>query len=575
MMQASRQTGAFLPPRIGPSCQVRSVSHPGTGCLEPPCPIIVTKPVPQRKHLKLYTEQPPKPPPSPTEAVAALPALLRALHRVTGCSLRYQHGSTPKELNGLGWSIPIQGEPGRTTGRLVSIPQETEEKQRGHEPPEDSNTSKAHGGKSDPKSIRGLASSIADLLGELLQTRHALRQREAELAAGVPVVPHRQEEKHLATRLEAILRSGAESVGCHAAGLYLLDEATTHLKLRCSYGLPLDRLAAPPRSLNGAIADLEALLGHAVVLDDTNLMQTWNVPEDFPSAVCVPISTPTTLLGTLWVFCNERRDFNECETNILEIVAGRLAADLEREVLMRVGVDGARLKKQIAAAERLQRNELPAIAPLLDGWDLAGWTTQAENIGGAFHDWFCLPDGLLALAVGRAEEQGIAGALTANAVKTALRSHARYHRLAERILQQVNLTLWTGSAGDQQVTLFHALIETATGRVCCSSAGCPTLLLLRSDGPQLLSRTSIRVGESPEAVFEQFSYELRPGEAMMVLAGGSGAELARGTLIETLKGRTELSAAELITAAQAAIYAHDSKQEGQDHSILVVRRTTA
>jgi serine phosphatase RsbU (regulator of sigma subunit) len=289
----------------------------------------------------------------------------------------------------------------------------------------------------------------------------------------------------------------------------------------------------------------------------------------------VPISTPTTLLGTLWVFCNEKRDFNDCETSILELVAGRLASDLEREMLMRAGVDGAKLKKQVAAAERLQRNELPAIAPLLDGWDLAGWTAQAENVGGAFHDWFCLPDGLLAVAVGQAEEQGIAGALTANAVKTALRSHARYHRLAERILQQVNLTLWTGSAGDQHVTLFHGLIETSTGRVCCSCAGCPAVVLLRSDSSQSLSRSSIKLGESPEAGFEQFSYELRPGEALMIFAGGEGDVSADAVLVEALKGKLDLSAAELVAAAQAALDAQDADHDCYDRSILAIKRTRA
>jgi phosphoserine phosphatase RsbU/P len=536
----------------------------------------VAKPASRQKHLKLYTEQPPKPVRPPTEAIAALPSLLRAFQTATGVSLRYQHGATPKETNDLSWMTPIQGELGRTTGHLILDRQTTEEGPQANDKsmgPVASTTGSVAPPKQ--KSLQTLTSSIADLLGELLQTRHALRQREAELAAGVPVVPHPQEEKHLLTRLEAVLRAGAESVGCNAAGLYLLDDATTHLKLRCSYGLPVDRLAAPPRPLNGAIADLEALLGHAVVLDDTTLMQTWNVPEDFPSAVCVPVATPTTLLGTLWVFCNERRDFNDCETNILELVTGRLASDLEREMLMRAGVDGAKLKKQVAAAERLQRNELPAIAPLLDGWDVAGWTAQAENVGGAFHDWFCLPDGLLAVAVGRAEEQGIAGALTTNSVKTALRSHARYHRFAERILQQVNLTLWTGSAGDQRATLFHALIETATGRACWSSAGRPTVLLLRGDGWQSLSHSTVQLGESPEVEFERFGHDFRPGEALLILAGNDGDTVAGKALSDALKVKPDISAAELVAATRSALDAQSPTHEDHDCSILAIKRTPA
>jgi serine phosphatase RsbU (regulator of sigma subunit) len=427
-----------------------------------------------------------------------------------------------------------------------------------------------------------LAGSIAELLGELLQTRHVLWRREAELAAGVPLVPHPEEQKHLAARLEAVLRAGAEAVGGDAIALYLLNEATSELKLRCSWGLPFDRLVAPPRPLQGAVADLEALLGHAVVLDQEHVMRIWNTPEDFATAVCVPVSTPAVLLGTLWIFCNERRDFNDRDTNILEVIAGRLASDLEREMLLRAGTDGAKLQKQLAAAERLQQNELPAIAPLLDGWNVAGWTAQAEAVGGAFHDWFCLPHGLLAVTVGKAAEQGVAGALTANSAKTAVRAHARYHRQSERILQQVNLTLWTGSAGDRHASLFCGLIETATGRVCCASAGQVSALWLRADGWQSLSRSGLHLGESPEAEFEQFGHELQPGEALVIFtdslrdaADGKARPLGEAGMAEALQGKLHLSAEELVAAARDALGAHAVAPDRHDLSVLVVKHTTA
>jgi serine phosphatase RsbU (regulator of sigma subunit) len=527
----------------------------------------VTNSAHQNKHLKLYTEQPPKPVRPAIEAIGCLPELLRAFQTATGWSMKYLPGTAEsggrkaegKEANKQ-WSIEVLASsessapgPEATSASSVAI---------------------------DRKSARLLAGSIANLLDEMMQTRCALRHREAELAAGVPLVPHRQEEKHLALRLEAVLRAGAEAVGSDAAALYLLDEATSELKLRCSWGLPFDRLAAPARPLQGAVADLEALLGHAVVLDDDSVMKMWNVPENFPSAVCLPISSPTTILGTLWIFSNEKRDFTDRETNVLEVVAGRLASDLEREMLMRVGVDGAKLQKQVAAAQRLQQNALPTIAPLLDGWDVAGWTGQADSIGGAFHDWFSLPDGLLAVAVGRADEQGVAGAMTSNALKTALRSHARYYRQPERVLQQVNLTLWTSSAGDQHAALFFGLIETVTGKVFCTSAGRPSVVRLRSDGWESLSRSAPGLGQSPEVEFDQFSYDLQPGEALVIFTDlqPNAADSRQNALNETrlgdvLQGKLDLSAEELVVAAQAAFQSSGSSPESFDHSVLVVKRT--
>ncbi len=569
----------------------------------------MAKPAPQQKHLKLYTEQPPKPVRPPMEAVASLPDLLRSFRLATGWTLRYLPATEENASAGRAWSAPVCGSSKTTTG-FLTLEHDNRKAESGRQRAEGGAVASAPTPKPrtaspefpvprldplvprplpltggsiaiDRDVARTLAGSIADLLSELLQTRHALRQREAELAAGVPVVPHREEEKHLAARLEAVLRGGAEAVGGAAAALYLLDEATTELKLRSSWGLPFDRLAAPARPLPSAVADLEALLGHAVVLNDGDTMGMWNVPEEFPTAVCVPVSTATTLLGTLWIFCNATRDFSDRETNIVEVVAGRLASDLEREMLLRAGADGAKLQKQVAAAERLQRNELPTIAPLLDGWDVAGWTAQADGVGGAFHDWFCLPDGLLAVAVGHAAEQGMAGAMTANAVKAAVRAHARYHRQTERILQQVNLTLWTGSAGDQHASLFCGLIETATGRVCCASAGRPSVLLLRGDGWKSLSRSSLCLGESPEADFEQMGHELQPGEALVVLSesvrdatDAAGCPLGEMRLGETLQGRPDLSADEIVAAARESLSSH-AIADHHDYTILVVRRTTA
>ena len=371
----------------------------------------MVKPAPQQKRLRLYTEQPlPNAIGRQTEAVACLPELLRAFQAATGWPLRYG-GSEETVLDAI--LQPANRTPvgvGRKAARrllvLEQLPQATEDAEQKANDAERIPTPPAG---VDRDAAQALAGPIAELLGEVLQTRGTLRQREAELAAGVPVVPQREGEKHLAQRLEAVLRAGAEVVEGVAAALYLLDEATTELKLRASWGLPFDRLAAPARPLQGAVADLEALLGHAVVLGDDDRTSVWNAPEEFGTAVCVPVSTPTMLLGTLWVFCRDRRAVGDYETNILEIVAGRLAADLEREMLLRAGVDGADAEKADCGGRTAPSSGLPAIAPLLDGWDVAGWTTQADGVGGAFHDWFCLPDGLLAVAVGRAAEQGVPG----------------------------------------------------------------------------------------------------------------------------------------------------------------------
>jgi serine phosphatase RsbU (regulator of sigma subunit) len=535
-----------------------------------------------QRNLKIFAE-PSAPAPtgrSAAELIASLPDLNRAMVEATGWNLR--HAAGPVERAERGTSPPESGDCLRSIEVSLSAP--------------------ANPGVGDPPGrlllerrdvevgavefplddavMRSFGSALGGLIDELIDTRAALRQREAELAAGVPVVPHSDEEGHLARRLEAVLRGGADAVGCQAAGLYLLDEATTQLKLRSAWGLPFDRLTAPARPLQGATADLEAMLGHAVVLDDSMIMRHWNPPEDFPAAVCVPVASPTTVLGTLWVFADQRRDFSDRDTNMLEVVAGRIAADLEREMMRQQGSDSALLKRQLAAAGRLQRSQLPAISPLLDGWELAGWNDQAHGVGGDFYDWFCLPGGLLAVATGNAMDQGLDAALAASALKAALRAHGQYHREAQRALGQLNLTLWTASAGDQYASLFYGLIETATGRVSFANAGTPGALVMNENGWHPLGDFQPRLGEGPETRYEASGYELRPGETLVLFSeglaatlDGEGQPLGPAGIAHLLAPRLDLPADALISLARQQLEPLSPEGDPRDRTLLVVKRT--
>ena len=501
------------------------------------------------------------------EAVKSLPAVLKAFAEATGWSLQYIPGPAPKGSSDTLWSTPV--EPGGDAAPAHLALDILAESAEGKLP------------RIDCTLARNLAVSLGDMLSEFLRTQNALWRREAELAAGVPLVSLGNEQHHLAQRLEAVLKGGAEAVSAQAAALYMLDEGTSQLKMRSAWGLSRSRLAEPARSLQGALADLEALLGHAVVLEDTQMMAKWNVPEKFASAVCVPVATSTTILGTLWIFCDKKRDFTESQTNIIEVVAGRIAADLEREMLMSEGVGGTQLKRQIENAGRFQRGCLPSISPLLDGWDTAGWTEQADGVGGNFFDWFSLPESKLAVAVGASRSGGMEGALSAAMVRASLRSHAQHQRDAARLLQSVNLTLWTGSAGDQSASLFYGLIDTVTGSIKFASAGQISVILLRDGSWQSLSQPSIALGIGPETGYQLQQYDLRPGETLLVFTTGfrdandeKGHPLGEAGLGDPLSAVSiGLSAKELVSMARDRLESHAVRSQQSDRTVLALKRT--
>lgn len=519
-------------------------------------------------YLRLVTDTSLQPPVAKNEDLAALERVCHAFSEVTAWQLEYAAGPIPSTKSNLMWSAPVNPGVGTSPGHIRLLL------------PGDQPSAAAPRVSLEQASL--LADSIAALWSELLTTRHALWQREAELAAGVPLVVRDDDEQmpSLGQRLEAVLRGGAEAIGCQAAALYLLDPATTELKLRSCWGLPHKRFTEPARPLRPALADLEALLGHAVVLVEPSLFDYWKVPEsNYRSCVCVPVSSPSMPLGTLWVFCDRVREFNDAQTNILEVVAGRLAADLERETLVDEAVSARGHSQQIAAAQRWQQEQLPCIAPVVDGWEIAARAYHAEQLGGTFYDWFSLSDGSLSVLAGDVRNGGVAGALTASALRGAARAFGPKRKTAHQFLQQANTILWTGSAGGDVAGLFHAIVENDAEAIEFSAAG-PVRVLALGDGSfTVLDGPSVALGQEEEIKLVSCHRPLARGELLLAYGTNFVDEDDDGVLAAldqrlalALEPRMGQPADELIEIVGEVLRSYFSAEPADRVAVLLKRR---
>lgn len=363
-----------------------------------------------------------------------------------------------------------------------------------------------------------LANDLAATVGSLRQARVALAEREAELAAGVPVLPCKEEAQRLAERLRAVLQAAVVAVNANAAGLYLLDDATTQLKLRSHWGLPPDRLAQPPRPLRGAIGDLEALSGHVVVVRDRELAAAWNVPENFAASVAVPVSTPSIPLGTLWVFAKTPRDFNARETNLLEIIAGRLAADLERDVLLKAQHESASLRRQATELELARQDQRSRTIPSVDGWELASWCDGDDRLGRSFVDWSA-GERQLRLTLGATHARGLRGPVSAAAVRAALAAHDERRLRPADLLAAAGRTLWTGSAGDCLADVAALRCAIATGRAELAATGNAAAWKLRPGADGALTMiplaADVPLGAEAHEPSKGKTVTLSPGESLL------------------------------------------------------------
>lgn len=493
-----------------------------------------------------------------------------------------QHESAPESNIGReAWRSFRRQFADATGWKLSSSPYEDDESSRSPSVVLREADSPKKGGKAKRRLERAaaeeLAATFAEVYSELEVTRKALRQRDAELAACVPVTPRADEERHLAERLEAILRGGVEAVNCHSAAVYLLDDATSQLKLRASWGIAPQKILEPPRELRGAAADLEALLGHAVVLDSPLMMEYWRAPLSGGSAVCIPVSSPTIPLGTLWLSCDEIRDFTPVETNILEIIAGRIAADLEREILIEEGISLHQLRDQVERFAQSQADRTPTVKPDVDGWEMAAWSTQTQTLCGTMHDWGIASDGGLFGALAAVPGTPLVASSSAQSIQLALRCLADLPLEIDDIVQRINEGLWRTAAGEgpASIALAKATPEKATCELVLAGAARAYHLLAKE--VRKLEPTGPSIGADDLSEFTRGRLTLWQGQTLLLASPSfATAENAAGVPFESrlaaVDRRGNRTASGLVEQLRATWLTHCGSTTPVDATIVAITR---
>ena len=344
---------------------------------------------------------------------------------------------------------------------------------------------------------------------------------------------------------------------CYAAGLYLLDESTTNLKLRAHSGLVPDALVRPARPLEKTTADVEALAGQAIVIENARDSGHWQIPEPCESAICVPVSSATTILGTLWLFRDVQRDFSPTEQNLAEITAGRLAADLERAVLEQ---EVKRLRGSLKVGHEIQQwndTHTGRAAPALDGWDVAEASTSGSVYD--FCHWHLSQQDRLHLSLG-ASHAATGRHLASVALQSSLAAHVQHDLPPKDLIHRLNESLWSGSTTGQRASLFHANLDPESGALRYAISGSVFAYVIRPHGWEPLLSSSDNLGQDDEVSVDVHRQVLMPGDILFAISSADGtrfseAEGRANTVAEKLLHNTHLPAQEL---ADMAAWAADA-----------------
>ncbi len=360
--------------------------------------------------------------------------------------------------------------------------------------------------------------AIERLVERLDIAEERVRLQEAELATAVGVTSHSDRQRETADRLESILDSVSRSIGAVAGAIYLLDDDTSTLKMRSCIGLPKSRLTAPPRELRGSLADLEALLGNAVLLSDIEMMPDWPSPEAFASALVVPIGSSTMPHGTMWFWSEKTRGYSATEIEVANLAAGRVMSEIEQSILGQEVHQSRVIQKQMDTASLTQASMLPDSQILHEDFDVNGWTFQNGSIGGGFHHWDVNPNEMMTVSLGNATQQGPDGAIVSTGIQSIVRNLWKGNQNPLSIMRSVNDTMWSMQEADWTASMSLIQINPVTGYGSICSAGDIQSFIISHRGFRPIGTQSPRVAEHPDTLFASNRFNLQPGEILLAFS---------------------------------------------------------
>ncbi len=423
-----------------------------------------------------------------------------------------------------------------------------------------------------------LLEQIDGLIQQLKSAERTIERQEAELATALGVSIRHDEAEVLAGRLSESLHRAAELTGSDAAALYLLDDTTSQLKMRSCWGMTNSALSKPPRELRGSLADLEALMGNAVLLENTALAPEWNCPEDFAAALCVPIGSPTMPHGTLWLWSDHVRDFSTSDIDAAKAAGDKILVDIERSVLADEVLKTRALNRQVESASLVQSSRLPSSQPLHEDYEVSGWTHQGQALGGNFHAWTVNRQQMICAAMGSAANSGAAGALVATSLQTVIETCWNTNHRPVQVMRKANDILWAAEDGDWRAAACYLQIHPASGALQYALAGNIQAFLVNSRGFRPLAGTSTLLAVQPDCHFVNQQLVLEAGELLLVASAEVVSGIERGgftqdALLKLVREMHDEAVQDIVdhVARLLPLRFTDDPVEA-DRSLLIIRR---
>ncbi len=239
--------------------------------------------------------------------------------------------------------------------------------------------------------------------------------------------------------------------------------------------------------------------------------------------ICHPIFYQGQPFGVLSAGrSKERVGLSAGQINVLHTFADFLSIQLRNLRLQEEYMRGQLVSRELQIAERIQRSLLPDVLPKAPGYGLAGYSQNANQVGGDFYDAIALADGSMLLVMADVMGKGVPAAMFAAILRSTLRARPDLAAWPQELMMWLNQSLYPDlDRVEMFVTVQLVYFDPQSGLCRIASAGhCPAILATPG-GPQIeIDVGGPPIGVVPGCDYRDEIFSLDPGAVLLLYTDG-------------------------------------------------------
>jgi len=386
--------------------------------------------------------------------------------------------------------------------------------------------------------------------------------------------------------LQLVIERSIELLEAERATIFLYDADSDELVSRIAAGTGEIRIPA-----GSGLAGVAAKSGRVVNVPDAYADRRFNPDVDRRTGfktrniLSVPMSDyHGSLVGVLQVLNKRRGSFSDHDIELAETFAAQAGVAIQRANLIEHFLLKQQMERAMRIAQDIQKGLLPAGAPVIDGFEIAGFSEPADQTGGDTYDFMQLPDGQWMFVVADATGHGVGPAILIAETRAMLRAICLQGADLSNVLDTANDLLIADLSDGRFVTCFLGLLDPVRSTLTYASAGHGPIIFYdrRGDRFDVVGATSVPLGVIEQAGYaDTVSRAMSSGDFAAILTDGfieavdnGGEQFGIERTCEVLRRNRKLPAAGMIEQLHHAVRQFSAGlPQADDLTAVIIRKT--